>query len=172
MAEKGGFFGKHVYRSEVNGILKEINHEDGSITIEETESNEDSLYLSYFKGEIDAIEKDEIVLRVNDGKNFPLKEASGNFGGPLYILHNKAEVDIDAVNQKIILAEKLSPYQQIKLEALGAGGLISCHNLPQPTRLPTALLKLLKPDLFTVLIDQQFPYCIIDKQQSTIYFYQ
>ncbi|MCL4374944.1 hypothetical protein M1523_03735 [Patescibacteria group bacterium] len=172
VAEKGGWLGKHVYRSETDGVLKDINHQDGSIVVE-SDNRDDRPSSSYFHGEIEAVEKNKIVLKVDDGKSYPLKDASGNFGGRWAAYRGDRPLDYETVNGKIVVAEKLTAYQQNKLEALGVGGFVTCYSLTQPSALPHALLKLGKPaELLAFLAVHPLTYCIIDKNSSTMYFYQ
>jgi len=163
IAWRAGFLSKQVYRSEVTGVLKEINHHDGSIVIEQDGQDNQTL-ACYFKGTIAAVAKNAVILEVADGKTLPLKEASGNFGGLVHYLTEVDDFDAETATGQLAAADKLSAYQEVKLEALGVTGFVTVHRLPQPTGLPYALMKM--------PLNLHFPYCIIDRTTGTAYFYK
>lgn len=167
VAENKSLFLHRLYQSEYSGILKEISHHDGTITINvKTESDKGNYCRAYFQGEITHIDGREITIKVSHQLSFPLKSASQDFGGLVYFIrtHGFEKETIQDVDDKIIITDKLSDYQQSKFEALGAKGFITVAPLPKPTELPSALSKQ------TLIGD--FTACIVDKKNNTIFLYQ
>ncbi len=173
LAEKSSFFDHKKILSEFEGILKEINHKDGTILIE-IKSEEEKIINCYFKGEIVEIEKEEIKFKVNKSQEFVIKdfnEGEGLGGEVFYLKNLKDEITSDEISGKYIFcAEKINSYQQVKLEALGARGFICQHSLPEKTGLFFCKLKQIAD--FEKIAKLQFPYCIVDKKESKIILYQ
>jgi len=167
VAENKSLLTHRLYRSEYTGILKEISHHDGSITIsvKQETSDKTTRCYSYFQGEIIHIAGREITIKVTHQSSFPLKSASQDFGGLVSFIKNDGsdQETIQDIDNRIIIADKISEYQQSKFEALGAGGFVTIQPLPKPTELPFALSKQ------TLMGD--FTACIIDKKNNTIFLY-
>lgn len=160
---------KH-YKSEHDGIIKEINHEEGVIVIE-TLSNVDDIIFSFFQGQVINVENREITLEIEKYKEFEIQSISEDFGGEL--LHVSSETFIklseDEVKNKIVSSEKLLPYEQIKLETLGANGFITLKATTESKSVPAVVLKN-NNDLDTIK-STKFPYCLISKKHNKIYIY-
>lgn len=164
------------YRSEHEGILKEINHEDGSLLIQTT-SNEQKTIPSYFKGEVEDISKTEIKIKVKQKKDFPskgiknLEQYDNHWGGTVCYVDQGKENSLteEDIADKILVSESFSPYNQIKLEALNARGFVSLNSLSQTTRIPYCLLAS-EEDMRSVF-QIRFPYCILNGNNTTITFY-
>lgn len=166
IAENKSLLLHHLYHSEYSGILKEISHHDGTITINvKEESDKDNYCSAYFQGEIINIDKREVSLKVNHQSSFSLKTANQDFGGIVfYVKKNHSEQEsIHDIDNKIIIADNLSEYQQSKFEALGAKGFITIEPLPELTELPYAQSK--------QSLSGDFTACIVDKKNNTIFLY-
>ncbi len=170
LAEKKGFLFHPKYHSEHDGIIKEINHHDGSVVLE-IQTDESSTINAFFKGEIASLENNTVTLKLNAGKTLELRETSHTFGGSVLIANIKELPNLaeDEVTNKIIFTEKIAPYELVKLEALGSQGFITSHQYVQKPSLPSAVLKNI--DEFESVDRKKFPYCIINKDNNTIYFY-
>lgn len=176
IASHKGFLSKNRYLSEHDGTLKEINHNDGTITLE-IDSDETTMLKAYFKGEVVEIdqktdqEKTTIQLKVKDGKQFDMKDAKDFFGGPMY--YNKSKnlqvITEEDVNGYIICTQTLLPYEQTKLETLGATGFVVLHSPAGNGSIPHAKVREI-PD-WEELHTLQLPYCTIDREQSRMYVY-
>lgn len=177
IASHKAFLSKNKYVSEHNGTLKEVNHNDGNITLE-IDSDETTMMKAFFKGEIVEIdqkidqEKTTIQLKVNNAKQFDMKEAKDFFGGPVY--YNKSKnlqvITEEEVNGYIVCTQTLLPYEQIKLETLGASGFVVLHSLPESGSVPHAKVREI-PD-WEELHELKLPYCTIDRAQSRMYVYE
>lgn len=170
IAEHKGMLGSKKYHSEFDGIIKEINHTEGTIVVETTSDKKDTEY-AFFKGEVEDIADGKVTLKVDKYVQFELKEANNDFGGETLIITEKVlpTISSDDVNEKVIFAEKLQPYDQVKLETLGIKGLITLHPHAQEPSVPKAILKEIQD--WEKIQKQHFPYCIISKNNNTIYFY-
>ncbi len=173
IAQKKSMFGQTKIHSEYEGILKEINHKDGSIVLQ-IQSEKSQTHKAFFKGEVSQIVKDEIHLKIEKLKDFDLKSVEAiksDIGGPIYYLpHDVESVEEDEVQNKIIICETISEYLQAKLEALNITGFISVYKLSKPTEKPTAQLKQIV-DLKKIK-EAKLPYCILCQKDSRLYLYE
>jgi hypothetical protein len=157
------------YVSEYEGIIKEINHYDGSLTIAVQQA--ETLEMNcYFRGEIEAIDNGIITLKVRHAKQLPLQEATDHFGGKLFVYHPTivARVTEDEIEGSVVAAEKLPTFDQAKLEALGARAFVTVHPLDEPTS-PVATFR--QPEDHASLVSQPFSCCIVAPDRTTIYCY-
>jgi hypothetical protein len=170
VASKKGLFTSVKIMSEYDGVLKEIDHNEG-IFIIDIDDGTNKKDLSYFKGEVETINKKEIQIKVKSAKEYPLKQSTGNFGGKtIYITNIKSiEINTDCDNS-ICVAESISTYVQSKTEALGIHGYVTLNKLPEETELPNVLLKQI--DHMKKIFELKLPYCIIDEKKGIIVFYQ
>jgi len=170
LAEKKTFLSQTEYRSEYNGVIKEIDHKEGYLLIGVISDKEQTV-TSYFKGEVTEVKEKELHIKLKSGQEFALSEASANFGGEVIVLD---EAQIIAINEKtaglkIVIAKKLASYDLSKLEALGIDGFVTVDSAVGDRSIPYA--KLSKAEDFEKISKLKFQYCIIDKKKSIIYFY-
>lgn len=169
LAEKKSLFSSKQYKSEYEGLVKEVDHVEGIVLLEVTQE-EEKQKRAYFTGEVEEIDKKEIKLKVGKGKTCEGKDVSAYFGGPTIIqsndLNNLTEEEIKG---KVYCSRKLLGYEQMKVEALGAVGIISLHSLSEQSDIPFARLSEIKE--WEELVESPFLYCIADKKNSKIYFY-
>lgn len=168
LAEKKSLLSATRYKSEWEGILKEINHIDGSILIEVATSNA-FVKKAFFSGEIAKIEKGEVQLKVNKMRECEGKEITNLFGGKVFYLRKDVEINEESIQTAIVVAESISGYTQIKMEALGARGFITLRSLSEETDIPQVLFKTIKD--YEENIKNPFPYCIVYPLGSKIVFY-
>lgn len=113
-----------------------------------------------------------VTLKVKNSKDFPLKFAEEDFGGQMLNVKNEAgaaDLNEDQIKDKVVVIERLTEYEQRKIEALGATGFVSLHMLSD-TIAPTATTKTIAD--WKDIAKSDLPYCIIDKKTSTIYLYE
>lgn len=177
LAVKKTLLTNQYYKSQHNGIITEISHEEGYVLIEQAPSGSQTKN-AYFKGEVFHVTPSEIKLTVQQLKTFPLKnnpvrekEHKDQWGGEVWYLDNeRPDKSVgEMIFEKILLAETLSPYHQSKYEVLGIRGFVSIQELPQKTSLQNAVLKN-KTD-GEIIKTARFPYCIVDDNNNTITFY-
>src|SRR3990167_10763101 len=165
---KGIFTTKKIV-SKYSGLIKEINHSDGSITILNKIEVENTIN-SFFKGKVDKIKKNEVSIEVDKGEQLPAKNVSHNFGGKTFYSDNNSDFLSENVFNSIIVCENITSYFKAKAEALGCQGFLSLSKLTEDTEIPNAQLKNIND--YKKIIKTKFTYCTIFSSSSTIYFYQ
>lgn len=164
-----GLFTTKKMVSEYSGLIKEINHSDGSITIlNKTEIK--NIINSFFKGKVNKIKKNEISIEVDKGEQFPIKNVGCNFGGKTFYLNNSSHFLSENVFNSIIVCESITSYLKTKTEALGCQGFLSLSKLTEESGIPSAQFKNIND--CKKIIKLEFPYCTIVSISSIIYFYQ
>lgn len=174
IAEKKSFLDHQKLISDFDAQLCEVNHKDGTITID-IKSEESLTKAVFFKGEVVEITKGEIKLKISNQKEFSIREITNldeeQSGGEVYYyLPEKKDVTEEEIDNRVIVVKKITAYNQVKFEALGAIGFLVQDDLPDKTDRPVAKLKGVE-DLKKIQT-LQLPYCILDKKKSRIIFYQ
>lgn len=171
LAIKKSFFEDKKVLSEVDGLLKEINHKEGYVLIDSTVQEEKISYC-YFTGEVSSVEKNQIKLKVDKMKQYPLKELTdveNNFGGEVFYFREKQDnFTEEEIDGKVIISLSLSSYQRTKLEALGAKALITLHRLNH-SAIPSAIFKNIDDN--KEVLSEKLSYCLIERKESKIIFY-
>ncbi len=169
LAIKKGFLADSKVICDEEGTIKEIDHDKGTVTLS-VPQEENDIVNAFFKGEILEIKKDAVLLKVKKGRSFPLKNATDNFGGEIFYLSGeKSSLSESQIKNKIILAENVNSYLQAKIETLGATGFVLLNKLIEASNLHVAQIKNIND--FKKISELNFPYCLIDKENSTIYLY-
>ncbi len=168
LALKKTLFGHKKILAPFDGFVKEINHESGIITLSTVIKK--SLFLSFFKGEIENVNEKTLRIKIINGKAYPLKNktALDYFGGKIFYMKNQNFTASD-VNDKIVFTKKLTPIEQIKAEALGVKGFISLNEKAEESETPIFIIKNL--DNFDEIEKEKKTTCIILKNESKIVFY-
>jgi len=167
--KKGLFFTKKI-KSQWDGVLKEIDHNQGVLIIE-TEENDDkkNTFFSPVFGEVAKIEKEGIKIKIEKKEEIEIKEeAKEIFGAKIFILENENEINFENVENRLIIAKELNSIFQTKLEALGIKGFLTIKKLPQSTTLPTFQFK----DLNDIKKIKKNWYCFINKNSTKMIFYE
>ena len=165
---KGMFTTKKIV-SKYSGLIKEINHSNGSITILSKTEIENTVN-SFFKGKIAKIKKNELSVEVSKGEQFPAKNISQNFGGKTFYADKNLDFYTENVFNGIVVCENITSYYKSKAEALGCKGFLSLSKLSQDLETPYAQLKNIND--YKKIIKIKFAYCTVVSSSSTIYFYQ
>ena len=169
LAENKSFMAGRQYTSEHTGILKEINHMDGTILIEVI-GDDHAVKRAFFTGEIVRIEDGSLQIKVAVANEYEIKNAKDTFGGKtLFIKKENNIYDEDRVSGNVVVADTISEYNQTKIEALGASGFATLHVLSESTSTPAVLFKQIKD--FEDAVKHNLPYCFIDGKTSKIIFY-
>jgi hypothetical protein len=171
LAVKKSFFEDKKILSEIDGLLKEINHNEGYILIDSAIKKEKTRHC-FFKGEVRSVEKNQIKLNVNQLKDYRIKESAGigdDLGGRTFYLKEKQEsFTEEEVDGRIIVGAELSSYQTTKLEALGARAFATLHHINHAS-IPSVIFKNIEDSKSA--FNNQLPYCIIDGREGKIFFY-
>ena len=171
IAEKKGFMSTTQYFSEYDGVIKEIDHNQGYLLIG-VSSQEEEVVSAFFRGKIISVNDDTVEIQLGKGHEFPLKTVSSSFGGEVIHLDTDsiAKINEKTAGLKVAIMIKLLSHEQSKLEALGIDGFITIDALPNNSSIPFAHLK--DPADLEKIKAVKLPYCIIDRNQSIIYFYE
>jgi len=171
LAIKRDFFIEKKVLSPNDGIVKEVDHDQGKIilSVEETDKK---IISAYFQGEVLKINHDYLEVSVKNGSGYQIKKVPLNFGGEVFYLdgQNAYELTGSMVKNKIVVAGEISNLAQSKIEALGGLGLVLAETLTEETSTNTVQLKNAE-DLIKIK-DKKLPYCFVDHQSSKIYFYE
>lgn len=170
LALKKGMITTQKLVSEYDGVLKEINHTDGTIVISQSKDTKDTV-LTTFKGHVVEVERNKVVIKVKSGKEYELKKTSGDFGGPVFYIEHPDQTSVSSqdVNQKIVVTEKLNEYLETKLEAVGVTGFVSLTKMGDNVSVADAQIKTIED--FHKIMKEHFTYCFIDAASSRIIFY-
>lgn len=170
IAESKGLLSSKKYCSEVDGIIKEIDHNEGLIIIE-TLSEEKDTHYAFFQGEITDIKKNAITVEVENYKEFTLNDVSDDFGGEIIAITQDElnAVSEDIVKDKVVFTETASSYEQVKLEALGVKAIVTANPCDEKSINFLATLK--QPHDWEKIKKVEFPYCIVSKENNKIYIY-
>ncbi|MCR4276663.1 MAG: hypothetical protein NUV87_00890 [Candidatus Roizmanbacteria bacterium] len=169
LAVNKGIFSTKKIISKYSGLIKEINHSDGTITILSREETENTIN-SFFKGKVNKIKKNEISIEVDKGEQFPGKNIGQSFGGKTFYADEDRDFNSENVFNSIIVCENMSSYYRSKAEALGCRGFLSLSKLTEDSGIPYAQLKNIND--YKKIIKAKFSYCTILNSSGMIYFYQ
>lgn len=169
LAEQKSLFATKQYFSDVQGTIVHIDHEHGTVTIEEKTGNNDTLNC-FFTGEVVDIDPQKITLKVQKSHPIALATKARHNGGSVYYLKDTAtEYTEDDIVNSYVIAETIDQIQLAKLETLGAHGII----LPKKHHGSDALDNLILQDEqdYQHLMTHQFPYVLVDPSLDTLIFY-
>jgi hypothetical protein len=165
---KGMFTTKKIV-SKYSGLIKEINHFDGTITILSQEETENTVN-SYFKGKVSKIKKNELSIEVSKGEQFPGKNIDQNFGGKTFYVDENLNFNSENVFNSVVVCENITSYYESKAEALGCHGFLSLSKLAEESEIPYAQFKNISD--YKKIIKAKFSCCTILNSSGIIYFYQ
>lgn len=155
--------------SKYSGQIKEINHSEGSITIS-SKAKIDNIINAFFKGKVNKINKNEVLVEINKGEQFSAKNVSHNLGGKAFFLENNSNFVSENLSNSVVVCDSITSYLKTKAEALGCQGFLSLAKLTDESEIPHAQFKNISD--YKKIIKQQFPYCTVVSTSSIIYFYQ
>lgn len=167
IAVKKGFFSSYKVICEHDGVIQEINHNEGIIIIQSEDGPKNKI-PAYFKGEIQDIKNNIIHLKVKSANEFDITKSNNNFGGKTTYSKSDNILLSSEIQNKILIAENLTDYDISKAEALGIKGIASTDNLCENSEVLCAQIQ--KKDIEKIF-DLKLPYCFIDKERSKIVFY-
>lgn len=172
IAEKKNFFEKKEYKSELSGVIREVNHHDGSILIAQSSSSEEQV-LSYFTGRVEGVSETEIKLKVAQAKSFPLKSSDLCFGGKTSYFSKQTlgTIEEKSISDRVLVAESITPHDESKLEVMGALGYVVLKP-EEAGAFPTPYACIKTQADWEEINRLEFPYCLVDKERDTIFFYR
>jgi hypothetical protein len=168
IAEHKGMFSTKQYFSSVDGIIREIDHLTGSLTLE-LQGDSDSIIACFFQGEVDTIGDGFIELKVNKAQKMDTEEYRHYMGGPVFYIEDSDKLlTEDDVLEKILVGENINVLDHAKIETLGAKGFISKTKIPLNG---IHQIVLVNTEDLSQLMKEQYPFCITGVDNRSIYFY-
>ncbi len=132
IAEKRNLLSSALIKSPIKGKFKDMDLKSGIITIVENGNNKEEKITFPFEGKIKDITKSILEIEVDghsyEGKNGKGKETFGELVGVDGEKIGILEIACD-VNNKIVIGKLFLPETLIKLEVMGAIGIITQNNL-------------------------------------------
>ena len=169
IAVKKGFFSNKKITSRYSGLIKEINHFDGSITIL-SRTKIDTTIKAFFKGKVNKISKNQVTVDINKGEEFSAKNVSLSFGGKTFYSGVGNDFTSENLLGSVVICENMTAYQKTKAEALGCTGFLSLNKLEGQSDAPSAQFKNIND--YKKAVKLKFSYCTLVSESSIIYFYQ
>lgn len=170
LAENKAFLSTKQYYAEADGVISEINHHTGSITLE-IDTQDSHLLNCFFSGEIAAIHDDFIEVAVKKMRKFELLEPVQKVGGAaIFYLVNQAQCAEEDVENKFVCTTVIDPLAHIKIEAFGAEGYITDTKKEVPGTIKQIVLQ--NPEDFQDIHENKYPYCLIGPDYISIYLYE
>lgn len=170
LAESSSFLSSKQYFSSVDGIIKEIDHLAGTLTVE-LESDKDHVVTCFFTGEIETIGDDYLELKVDKAHKFEVTETPHYLGAPVfYIGDSKNAITEDNIADRCICAVEIDPLDHVKIETFGAKAFITSATTPKINNLNHIVLS--NHEDFDHVLKEQYPFCIMGVDSKSIYFYK
>jgi len=169
LAENKSLFSTRQYLSEVSGILREIKHDSGIIAIEQ-DQEENTTINCFFLGEVDGIYDGYLELKVEDVHTTKLQEKAPYFGAAIYYLDPSISYSDDDLEGVCVFAPEFNELDSVKMEALGAQGLITRTKFSSNGLLHQIILQDEKD--FDYIKKKGYPYVLIGHEPMTVIFYK
>lgn len=169
LAEHKTLFSTRQYFSDVPGTIVHIDHEQGTVVIEEHMTSDETLNC-FFTGQIEHIDNQKINLNVQHTHPIALASKARHNGGLLYYLNpTTSDFTEDDIINKYIVTEMIDNMQMAKLGTLGACGVI----VPKVHRGVEGLdnLVLQNEEDYKHIVTHKYPYCLVTPEQDTVIFY-
>lgn len=170
LATKKSTFGTKQIASPKSGIIKLIDHESGSLVIETLSESSDTEF-SFFIGTVKEVKDNEVSLEVASCDTYKLRDAVGDFGGEIMYRDEQHLNDLtqDDLENKVVFTESIRPAEAVRLDVLGARGIITKEDVREKEGVNSA--ELLDKNLWSEVSESQHTHCIVDKKNSTMYLY-
>ncbi len=156
---------KKIY-SEHDGLIKEVNHQTGEILLV-IDLNDKKIINSSFRGLINDVGKNQLKFKIENGKEFELKEINQDGGGEVFYFKKESlffSVNEDQVKNKIVVIENLKSHIAAKCEALDCVGFLFLKG-DLPTNLPGARVKNIED--YQEIIKLEKKYAFFSKENKT-----
>lgn len=171
IAEKKSVLGTKRVTSGHEGILKEIDHQEGFVLIESQIETTDQKN-AYFVGQVQDIKGNLVTLKVKTSKSFDLKDVTQDFGGEVMFCSEQtlSSLKENDVQHKVIFTEYIKASEAIRLDVLGVYGIITKNNIIEKEGVNSAQIKNVSD--WEEIKNLKYSHCLIDKKNNTMYLYQ
>lgn len=136
LALKKSLFSTKRILSDHDGIIKNINHQTGEITLQ-IDKNDRATVAAYFNGLVKGIDGKRVTVTIEKGESFVLKECQTDWGGECFYFNEPElyfKLSEEDMKNKAVIIETLKPHIAVKCEALGALGFACCQKDYRPDR--------------------------------------
>lgn len=170
IAERKTTFGTKKIASPKAGIIKQIDHETGTLVVEAV-SEKSNTVLAHFKGTVKELKGMMVTLEVSSSENYSLKDVVADFGGEILYREKQRLTDLseDNLQNKVVITESIRPAEAVRLDVLGIRGLISKEDIKEKEGVNSAELE--DKTLWEDLIKTSHTHCIVDKKNCKLYLY-
>lgn len=170
LAIKKSTFGTRQIASPKTGVIKVIDHETGSLVIETLSESSNTQYC-YFVGTVKEIKDSEVTLTVKSSTQFKLKDIVSDFGGEVLYRGEQHLTDLteDNLSHKVVFTESVKPAEAVRLDVLGAHGIITKEDIKEKEGVSSA--ELADKNTWDEVSTTKHTHCIVDKKNSTMYLY-
>lgn len=170
LATKKTTFSSRQISSPKSGTISQIDHETGSLIIE-VASEHAGVANCYFKGVVKELKNSKITLEVGSSDRYSLKDVVGDFGGEVLYIdeHHLTDLNEDDLINKVIITESIKPGEAVRLDVLGAKGIITKEDIVEKEGVETA--ELADKDTWNEVSTTKHTHCIVDKKNATMYLY-
>lgn len=170
IATKKSPFGAKQVAAPRSGVIKEIDHESGSLVVE-TSTSTSSVVLSWFEGEVAAYDNDVVTLNVAASIQVDVTDVTHDFGGKILSIEGERlrELTEDEVANTVVFVPTVHPADVVRLDVLGARGIVTREDIKEKEDIASA--QLTRGAQWDSLTDKAFTHCVIDKKNSTMYLY-
>lgn len=169
LAENKSLFSTRQYLSEVSGVLRDIKHDSGIIAIEQ-DREENTTINCFFIGEVDGIYDGYLELKVEDVHTTKLQEEAPYFGALIYYLDPSIAYSDEDLEGVCVFAPEFNELDSVKMEALGAQGLITRTKFVSDGPLHQIILQDEKD--FDHIKKMDYHYVLIGHEPMTVIFYK
>lgn len=170
LAERKTTFGTKKIASPKAGVIKQIDHETGTLVVESVSEMSNTIF-AYFKGNVKELKGTTVTLEVSSSDSYSLKDVAGDFGGEILYRDNQrlANLSENDLRNKVVLTESIRLAETVRLDVLGARGIISKEDIKEKEGVYSAELE--DKTLWPALITSSHTHCIVDKKNCTLYLY-
>lgn len=170
LATKKNFLTSNKFFSPVDGVIKEIDHNEGKLVV--TAAGTDKLTVrTKIKGTVSKIDKYRVGIEIKKASSFALKKTDAVFGGRIVLVRqeNDPNLTLEEVAKKIAVIKSPNAYLQRKIEALQTTGFVTLMQITEKTDFPSCQIK--NPQDMDKIFEDKFTYCFVDADSGRIIFY-
>lgn len=165
IAKKKDFIRSQKIFSDYDGIIREINHQRGEVVLAMDKNNQ-KIVQSHFKGTIEDIKKNQLKIKIENGKEFDLKDINQDGGGEVFYFKKESlffSITEEQIENKIIVLENLKSHIETKCEALDCAGFLFLGG-KMISNLPSAKIKNI--DDYRGICELEKKYVIFSKEDK------
>jgi len=170
IATKKTTFSLRQVASPISGTITQIDHEVGTISIE-TFSETSGVIKCFFKGVVKEVKNSDVTLEVKSSDKYKLRDVVDDFGGEVLYVERQQLADLteEDLRNKVVFTESIKPSEAVRLDVLGARGLVTRDDIGERESVMSAELG--DKNNWNDVIATKNTHCIVDKKNATMYLY-